>query len=176
MPKTKKNKTETAADAVLTQEAPAPAPAKKTRAKDSAGTLSGPQALNQAVWAICDVLRSAGVGSATRYVPELTWILFLRMLDEQEAQDQRRRPRRWACPTLPRLRCAPLALAGLGGPLQRQSRHPHHARGPAARLEAAASCLRPATASGAITSRGSTRQAAAAPARACDVDPRRSMP
>jgi type I restriction enzyme M protein len=47
--------------------------------------ISSPQALNQAVWQICDVLRSAGVGSALRYVPELTWILFLRVLDEQEA-------------------------------------------------------------------------------------------
>lgn len=46
---------------------------------------SSPQALNQAVWQICDVLRSAGIGSALRYVPELTWILFLRVLDEQEA-------------------------------------------------------------------------------------------
>lgn len=57
--------------------------------KDKSGKavplLSGPQALNQAVWQICDVLRSAGVGSALRYVPELTWILFLRVLDEQEA-------------------------------------------------------------------------------------------
>src|SRR5215210_6240770 len=44
-----------------------------------------PQVLNQAVWQICAVLRSAGVGSALRYVPELTWILFLRVLDEQEA-------------------------------------------------------------------------------------------
>lgn len=51
------------------------------------GALSGPHALNQAVWQICDVLRSAGVGSALRYVPELTWILFLRVLDEQEAID-----------------------------------------------------------------------------------------
>jgi len=50
--------------------------------------LSGPQALNQAVWQICDVLRSAGVGSALRYVPELTWVLFLRVLDEQEAIDR----------------------------------------------------------------------------------------
>jgi type I restriction enzyme M protein len=47
--------------------------------------LSSPQALNQSVWQICDVLRRAGVGSAIRYVPELTWILFLRVLDEQEA-------------------------------------------------------------------------------------------
>lgn len=50
--------------------------------------LKSPQALNEAVWRICDVLRSAGVGSALRYVPELTWILFLRVLDEQEALDR----------------------------------------------------------------------------------------
>lgn len=47
--------------------------------------LSGPQALNQAVWQICDVLRRSNCGSALQYVPELTWILFLRVLDEQEA-------------------------------------------------------------------------------------------
>lgn len=57
---------------------------KKNAAAPAVG-LSGPQALNQAVWQICDVLRRAGVGSAIRYVPELTWILFLRVLDEQEA-------------------------------------------------------------------------------------------
>ena len=61
-------------------------PAAKTR--KAAATLSGPQALNQAVWQICDVLRRAGVGSALRYMPELTWILFLRVLDEQEMQER----------------------------------------------------------------------------------------
>ena len=65
----------------------APAAKKTARAK-AIGTLAGPQALNQAVWAICDVLRRAGVGSALRYVPELTWILFLRVLDEQEALER----------------------------------------------------------------------------------------
>lgn len=67
MPKTKKRETskaETAAPAI---------------------GLSGPQALNQAVWQICDVLRRSSCGSALQYVPELTWILFLRVLDEQEA-------------------------------------------------------------------------------------------
>src|ERR1700693_5008274 len=49
------------------------------------GGLSGPQALNQAVWQICDVLRRSNCGSALQYVPELTWILFLRVLEEQEA-------------------------------------------------------------------------------------------
>lgn len=57
---------------------------RKANAAASANGLVTPQALNQAVWQICDVLRSAGVGSALRYVPELTWILFLRVLDEQE--------------------------------------------------------------------------------------------
>jgi type I restriction enzyme M protein len=56
--------------------------------KLAASGLKSPQALNEAVWRICDVLRSAGVGSALRYVPELTWILFLRVLDEQEAMDR----------------------------------------------------------------------------------------
>lgn len=57
----------------------------KDQKPKAAPVLSGPQALNQAVWQICDVPRNAGVGSALRYVPELTWILFLRVLDEQEA-------------------------------------------------------------------------------------------
>ncbi len=61
---------------------------KKEKTNKVAQVLSGPQALNQAVWQICDILRSAGVGSALRYVPELTWILFLRVLDEQEAIEE----------------------------------------------------------------------------------------
>ena len=64
--------------------APPPPAVKPARERKAAGVMAGPQALNQAVWAICDVLRRASVGSALRYVPELTWILFLRVLDEQE--------------------------------------------------------------------------------------------
>lgn len=58
---------------------------KKTKGGAAGTGLSGPQALNQAVWQICDVLRRSNCGSALQYVPELTWILFLRVLDEQEA-------------------------------------------------------------------------------------------
>ena len=59
---------------------------KKEKIKKNNGMgLSSPQALNQAVWQICDVLRRSNCGSALQYVPELTWILFLRVLDEQEA-------------------------------------------------------------------------------------------
>lgn len=58
---------------------------KKNGGSAAATGLSGPQAFNQAVWQICDVLRRSNCGSALQYVPELTWILFLRVLDEQEA-------------------------------------------------------------------------------------------
>ncbi len=58
---------------------------KKDKTSTPAVGLSGPQALNQAVWQICDVLRRSNCGSALQYVPELTWILFLRVLEEQEA-------------------------------------------------------------------------------------------
>src|SRR5947209_3904766 len=46
--------------------------------------LSSPQSLNQAVWSICDIMRRSNCAGALQYVPELTWILFLRILDEKE--------------------------------------------------------------------------------------------
>lgn len=52
----------------------------KKPVKTQAAGLSGSQALNQAV--ICDVLRRSNCGSALQYVPELTWMLFLRALEE----------------------------------------------------------------------------------------------
>lgn len=58
---------------------------KETKKEQAAKGISGPQALNQAVWQICDVLRRSNCGSALQYVPELTWMLFLRVLEEQEA-------------------------------------------------------------------------------------------
>lgn len=57
----------------------------RDRASVTAIAMSGPQALNQGIWQICDVLRRSNCASALQYVPELTWILFLRVLDEQEA-------------------------------------------------------------------------------------------
>lgn len=49
---------------------------------------SSPQALNESVWAICDIMRRSNCASALQYVPELTWILFLRVLEEQEANER----------------------------------------------------------------------------------------
>lgn len=42
------------------------------------------QALNVAIRGVCDVLRRSNCASALQYIPELTWVLFLRILDEKE--------------------------------------------------------------------------------------------
>ena len=57
---------------------------KPTTARTKELNLSSPQALNSYVWSICDVLRRSNCAGALQYVPELTWILFLRILDERE--------------------------------------------------------------------------------------------
>ena len=46
-----------------------------------------PQSLNGAVKAICDIMRRSNCAGALQYVPELTWILFLRILDERETRE-----------------------------------------------------------------------------------------
>jgi type I restriction enzyme M protein len=48
---------------------------------------SSPQSLNAAVKSICDIMRRSNCAGALQYVPELTWILFLRILDEHEARE-----------------------------------------------------------------------------------------
>src|ERR1051325_8632334 len=45
------------------------------------------QSVDQAVKSICDIMRRGNCAGAMQYVPELTWILFLRILDEQEERN-----------------------------------------------------------------------------------------
>jgi type I restriction enzyme M protein len=45
------------------------------------------QSLNNKIWSICDILRRSNCSSALQYIPELTWILFLRILDEREEEE-----------------------------------------------------------------------------------------
>lgn len=45
------------------------------------------QSLNSAIKSICDIMRRSGCAGAMKYVPELTWILFLRILDERETRE-----------------------------------------------------------------------------------------
>jgi len=53
-------------------------------------TFNNQQSLNSAIKSICDIMRRSNCAGALQYVPELTWILFLRILDEQEAKDSER--------------------------------------------------------------------------------------
>jgi type I restriction enzyme M protein len=57
---------------------------------NGARTFSTPQALNAAIKSICDIMRRSNRAGAIQYVPELTWILFLRILDEREAGEAER--------------------------------------------------------------------------------------
>ena len=50
--------------------------------------LATQQSVNSAVKAICDIMRRSNCAGALQYVPELTWILFLRILDERETRER----------------------------------------------------------------------------------------
>lgn len=50
--------------------------------------IAGTRSLSAFVKSICDILRRSNCASALQYVPELTWILFLRILDAQQKRDR----------------------------------------------------------------------------------------
>jgi len=45
------------------------------------------QSVNGVIKSICDIMRRSNCAGALQYVPELTWILFLRILDERETRE-----------------------------------------------------------------------------------------
>jgi type I restriction enzyme M protein len=57
---------------------------KKTKKQPK--SISSTQSLSAFVKSICDIMRRSNCASALQYVPELTWILFLRILDDQESK------------------------------------------------------------------------------------------
>lgn len=59
----------------------------KTKANSNGKSLATQQSVNQTVKSICDILRRSNCKGAMQYVPELTWILFLRILDEREQKE-----------------------------------------------------------------------------------------
>lgn len=59
--------------------------AKKKSANGKA--LTGQASVNSAIKSICDIMRRSNCAGALQYVPELTWILFLRILDERETNE-----------------------------------------------------------------------------------------
>src|SRR3954469_3781501 len=62
------------------------------RASSAGAGLSGrrlttPSSVNAAIKQIADVMRRSNYAGALQYVPELSWILFLRILDEREESE-----------------------------------------------------------------------------------------
>jgi len=57
--------------------------------KKSARKFATQQSVDLAIKSVCDIMRRGNVASALQYVPELTWILFLRILDETEDREDK---------------------------------------------------------------------------------------
>jgi type I restriction enzyme M protein len=57
-------------------------------ATDGGKRLASQQSVNAVVKSICDIMRRSNCAGALQYVPELTWILFLRILDERETREE----------------------------------------------------------------------------------------
>ncbi len=55
--------------------------------KSNGKRLSSQSSVNAVVKSICDVMRRSNCAGALQYVPELTWLLFLRILDERETRE-----------------------------------------------------------------------------------------
>lgn len=60
---------------------------KKNKKVSQLKKISSTQSLSSYVKSICDIMRRSNCASALQYVPELTWILFLRILDAQEKRE-----------------------------------------------------------------------------------------
>lgn len=58
-----------------------------TNGKPNGKKLSTQQSVDAAIYSICDIMRRGNVTSAKEYVAELTWLLFLRILDETEERE-----------------------------------------------------------------------------------------
>src|SRR5437773_1076420 len=50
--------------------------------------MNSQSSLNVYIKSICDIMRRSNCASALQYVPELTWMLFLRILDETEQSEE----------------------------------------------------------------------------------------
>jgi len=58
-----------------------------TNNKTNGKRLVTQQSVNTAIKSICNIMRRSNCAGALQYVPELTWILFLRILDEKETRE-----------------------------------------------------------------------------------------
>ncbi len=61
---------------------------KTPKSKKLPKSIGSTQSLSSYVKSICDIMRRSNITSAINYVPELTWIMFLRILDAQEQKER----------------------------------------------------------------------------------------
>ena len=61
---------------------------KEKKVKKAPKSIGSTQSLSAFVKSICDIMRRSNCASALQYVPELTWILFLRILDDHETRSR----------------------------------------------------------------------------------------
>lgn len=61
--------------------------ARQKKTDKASKAIASTQSLSACVKSICDVMRRSNCASALQYVPELTWILFLRILDAQDVRE-----------------------------------------------------------------------------------------
>ena len=101
---------------------------KNNKTKQRYRSIASTQSLSAFVKSICDIMRRSNCASALQYVPELTWILFLRILDAQEASATAKRPRRWARTFTPALR-SPYRWQDWAAPYSDKPEHPKTAEG-----------------------------------------------
>lgn len=52
------------------------------------GSRQSDASLEARIQAVCDIMRRSNAASPMKYIPEFTWLLFLRVLDEQEEQEE----------------------------------------------------------------------------------------
>lgn len=65
-------------------------PAKRTKKPEKSAKHVTASSLDSKVYAACDIMRRSNCSGAMNYIPELSWILFLRILDELETQEEAR--------------------------------------------------------------------------------------
>ena len=82
-------------------------------------TQSTQSAVDSKIYAVCDIMRRSNCASALQYIPELTWLLFLRALDEREELETEGAKAVGAA--LPAVPGVPLPVAGLGGARRHQA-------------------------------------------------------
>lgn len=101
---------------------------KKPKKEKKPKAIGSSQSLSAFVKGICDIMRRSNCASALQYVPELTWILFLRLLDAQEARDAAEAEALGRKDFSPVLR-APFRWQDWAAPYADKPGHPHTAEG-----------------------------------------------